>query len=212
MRNLSTSSSNGNNSENEIISSSSPKVIPRAAVSILVRTTSTTDDDSNNTPLYALVQRGKQPNYGIWSLPGGSIEVGETTIEAAKRELHEETGLISLPSSSSDNDDDRQQQLKWYEDAPFSTTDSIHYNEESKKEVTFHYMIAHVFAEAYMTDSLQQQQTLPKLVADDDALDATWWSVQDIQKGIEEKKVTRGVERVIARAELLYKAGFLKTT
>lgn len=40
-----------------------------------------------------LVKRGCEPNKGLWSLPGGSIELGETTREAAAREVLEETGL-----------------------------------------------------------------------------------------------------------------------
>lgn len=40
-----------------------------------------------------LVQRGKLPLRGIWSLPGGHIEPGETVLAAAHRELAEETGI-----------------------------------------------------------------------------------------------------------------------
>jgi 8-oxo-dGTP diphosphatase len=38
-----------------------------------------------------LAQRSKPPLTGIWSLPGGHIEPGEKAIEAAHRELGEET-------------------------------------------------------------------------------------------------------------------------
>lgn len=40
-----------------------------------------------------LVQRGKQPDRGLWGFPGGHVEPGETALEAAVRELHEETGV-----------------------------------------------------------------------------------------------------------------------
>lgn len=40
-----------------------------------------------------LVQRGKPPGEGEWSLPGGSQELGETLFEAAIREVREETGV-----------------------------------------------------------------------------------------------------------------------
>jgi 8-oxo-dGTP diphosphatase len=40
-----------------------------------------------------LVERGKEPWKGKWSLPGGSLEFGETVREAARRELAEETGV-----------------------------------------------------------------------------------------------------------------------
>ena len=40
-----------------------------------------------------LIQRGKPPRAGAWSLPGGRQELGETTREAGVREVFEETGI-----------------------------------------------------------------------------------------------------------------------
>lgn len=44
-----------------------------------------------------LCRRGKPPNLGSWTLPGGAQEVGETCEDAARRELAEETGLTVGP-------------------------------------------------------------------------------------------------------------------
>jgi ADP-ribose pyrophosphatase YjhB (NUDIX family) len=40
-----------------------------------------------------LVRRGKPPNIGSWTIPGGAQEIGETAETAARRELLEETGI-----------------------------------------------------------------------------------------------------------------------
>jgi 8-oxo-dGTP diphosphatase len=40
-----------------------------------------------------LVLRGHEPGKGLWSIPGGRIEPGETDQEAVVREVGEETGL-----------------------------------------------------------------------------------------------------------------------
>lgn len=44
---------------------------------------------------YLAQQRLKQPYYGFWGRPTGKIRWGETMLEAARRELTEETGLTA---------------------------------------------------------------------------------------------------------------------
>jgi mutator protein MutT len=40
-----------------------------------------------------LVQRGREPSLGQWTLPGGLVELGESLEEAVRREVMEEVGL-----------------------------------------------------------------------------------------------------------------------
>lgn len=43
--------------------------------------------------LVVLVKRAHEPRRGEWSLPGGRVELGETLVDAVRREVLEETGL-----------------------------------------------------------------------------------------------------------------------
>ena len=64
-----------------------PGQSPRAAVSAVIA----------RDGKILLVKRGCEPNMGLWSLPGGGIELGETAREAVAREVREETALIVEP-------------------------------------------------------------------------------------------------------------------
>ena len=44
-----------------------------------------------------LIRRGRDPEAGCWSLPGGKVDAGETTETTARREIAEELGLILGP-------------------------------------------------------------------------------------------------------------------
>ena len=56
---------------------------PIAAVGVLIR----------DKEKVLLIKRGTEPGEGLWSIPGGMIELGETAREAGKREVEEEIGL-----------------------------------------------------------------------------------------------------------------------
>lgn len=43
-----------------------------------------------------LIQRKREPAMGLWTLPGGRLEPGETAEQAAIREIKEELGLTAF--------------------------------------------------------------------------------------------------------------------
>ncbi|KAL7442350.1 hypothetical protein ACHAXM_008337 [Skeletonema potamos] len=163
---------------------------PRAAVSVVIRfhEGSTSTSTSTNEPVrYLLIQRGKAPNKGMWSLPGGKIENNEGIMDAAKRELREETGL-------GDNSN-QQWTLKWHNDGPFTCSDSI--------TGGFHYVISQCFVEVVASSQ-------PIIEASDDAIDAKWWSKKEVEDAEQDGTVSPGVLRVLRRSELLYEKGLLQ--
>lgn len=99
---------------------------------------------------FLLVRRGKEPNIGQWSLPGGAQELGETVFCAAQREVREETGLEVTIHGLVD------------------VVDGIMRDEDGK--LLYHYTLVDVVAE-----SLQGEP-----VAADDAEAVAWFTLDDL--------------------------------
>ena len=51
----------------------------------------------DDTGRLLLVKRGHEPGKGLWSIPGGRVEAGESDAAALVREVREETGLAVTP-------------------------------------------------------------------------------------------------------------------
>ena len=51
----------------------------------------------NDRDEIVLIRRGVEPGLGLWSIPGGAVELGERLVDALKREVKEETGLDIEP-------------------------------------------------------------------------------------------------------------------
>ena len=92
-----------------------------------------------------LIRRGREPLLGAWSLPGGALELGETTAEGIVREVFEETGVHIKPVEI------------------VATLDRIVRDEQQR--VRFHYVLVEWLC---IADEPQQ------LVCGDDAVEAKW--------------------------------------
>jgi 8-oxo-dGTP diphosphatase len=98
-----------------------------------------------------LVRRGTPPGKGMWAIPGGLVEFGETLQQAAEREIQEETGLTIRAGR------------------PFYTFDII--QRDGQGEVEFHYIIVDLTAEFVSGD----------LTPGDDATDARWITAGELE-------------------------------
>ena len=100
-----------------------------------------------------LARRRNAPDAGLWGFPGGHVELGETALDAAVRELHEETGIVARACRYLTN------------------VDVIERGGDGT--IRFHFLLAAVLCE--------HLSGAP--VARDDVSDARWWPVEGVLGG-----------------------------
>ena len=98
-----------------------------------------------------LVQRGNAPYRGLWCIPGGRVQYGETLQHAAEREILEETGITIKAKQ------------------PVYTFEII---DTENDEHPLHYVVIDLEAD-YVSGDIKP---------DDDALDAKWFSKDEIDQ------------------------------
>lgn len=100
-----------------------------------------------------LVQRRNPPDAGLWGFPGGHVELGETALAAAVRELAEETGV--------------QARAEGY----LTNLDVIRHGAD--RQISHHFLLAVV----------QCTWLEGEPAAGDDALDADWVTLERLTSG-----------------------------
>jgi 8-oxo-dGTP diphosphatase len=101
---------------------------------------------------FLLIQRGKPPRMGQWSIPGGRQELGETVKETALRETLEETGLTVELTDFLD------------------VVDSI--QKDKKGNIAFHATLVDYAAEWLSGEAS----------ANSDAIDVAWHNLEDLKE------------------------------
>lgn len=99
-----------------------------------------------------LVKRGVAPSKGLWAVPGGALELGETLQQGAEREILEETGVTIRARE------------------PVYTFDF--FERDQDRRVRFHFVIVDVAADFIQGD----------VKGADDAVEARWLLPEELDR------------------------------
>eukprot|EP00038_Savillea_parva_P011325 m.196747 g.196747 ORF g.196747 m.196747 type:complete len:275 (+) comp19892_c0_seq1:190-1014(+) len=195
-------------------------LLPRYSVAVTVL------DRTGDTPRALMIKRANEPRKGHWYLPGGKVECGETTAQAAARELYEECRLIACyDGHSGASHDEAGQEVdptfrsdKGANHGHQATRPAQHYDValhpraftvvdaiipgDSGGPPRWHYAIAQCFARAQSPDVAE------RAVAGDDAEELKWLTVDEIRQA-EAQQGTGGCADVVELAIRLDDLGFL---
>ena len=119
-----------------------------------------------------LIKRNKPPGEGLWAIPGGRVELGETLQQAAEREIMEETGLTIQAKD------------------PVYTFEVIEPGGTGRPR--FHYVIIDLAAE-YVKGELSPS---------DDASEARWISSQELKRLPVSQTTTEILNTIFCRTEM----------
>ncbi len=114
-----------------------------------------------------LIQRGREPRLGEWTVPGGAVELGESLRDAARREIREECGI--------------EIQLGEVVDA-FDLM-----SRDAAGKLKYHYIVID-FAATYVGGNLR---------AGDDVMDARWVTLSELGKYSLDEKTREEIVKVL---------------
>jgi 8-oxo-dGTP diphosphatase len=124
-----------------------------------------------------LIRRGSEPLRGEWSIPGGSLELGETLVEGVARELLEETGLEVRVAGM----------IEIFERIFFAEADG-----GDKRKPRFHYVIVDYLCE----------RVGGEMVAGGDAVDVAFAREEEL----ESFRLTETALRILRKAFAMYRS------
>jgi 8-oxo-dGTP diphosphatase len=128
-----------------------------------------------------LIRRGNEPLMGQWSIPGGTLELGETLAEGTVRELQEETGLLVRVLDL----------IEVFERINFGRgADETWATLEEKRRPRFHFVIADYLC----------QRISGEAVAGGDATEVAWAREDELHKFALTPTATRVIRKAFSMA------------